>query len=128
MSKEDRKLTDFEQLEALLYRIIRKLNVMEISVDDAAHGYYKEKKRTSGLTSKIKALREELGIEEPARKYPRVNEPNYLPGQSITSKFRPELEFIDQIKKSPWREEEPDQDNVDVDEPEEIEKRKEEGQ
>lgn len=90
MAKEDRKPTDFEQLETLLYRIIRKLNTIEIGVDDAAHGYYKEKKRTSGLLSKIKKLREELGIEEPERKYPRVNDINYAPGQPISSTFRPE--------------------------------------
>lgn len=109
MSKEDRKTTDYERVEALLYRIITKLNAIEIGVDDAAHGYYKEKKRTSGLTSKIKKLQEELGIEPFELKYPRVNEPKYLPGQSVTSKFRPELEFIDQIKKVQEDEEEPEE-------------------
>ena len=90
MAKEDRKTTDYERVEALLYRIISKLNAIEIGVDDAAHGYYKEKKRTSGLTSKIKKLQEELGIEPFEPKYPRVNAPNYTPGQPIMSTFRPE--------------------------------------
>jgi hypothetical protein len=90
LSKEDKKTTDYERVEALLYRIITKLNAIEIGVDDAAHGYYKEKKRTSGLTSKIKKLQEELGIEPLEPKYPRVNKLNWAPGQSISSRFGPE--------------------------------------
>lgn len=129
MAKDDRKLTDFEQLEALLYRIIRKLNTIEIGVDDAAHGYYKEKKRTSGLLSKIKNLREELGIEEPERKYPRVNAPNYAPGQPIMSTFKPEK------VSGPMKEDVLFDPNLiteeiaaEIDDPEEILKRKDEGQ